>query len=90
MSLLFGNLVQDFVNFTVAIQNINPNDPQSSVNARDAAQKFRNVAAKDASYLTYIGARDPTSIRCLSFILPSRRRPIYLHLHLHVYLGSHV
>ncbi|KAI0252878.1 ABC transporter type 1, transmembrane domain-containing protein, partial [Lactifluus subvellereus] len=55
MSLLFGNLVQDFVNFTVAIQNINPNDPQSSVNADDAARKFRNVAAKDASYLTYLG-----------------------------------
>ncbi|KAI0246194.1 ABC transporter type 1, transmembrane domain-containing protein, partial [Lactifluus subvellereus] len=55
MSLLFGNLVQDFVNFTVALQNINPNDPQSSANADDAARKFRNVAAKDASYLTYIG-----------------------------------
>jgi hypothetical protein len=89
MSLLFGNLVQDFVNFTVALQNINPNDPQSSANARDAAEAFRNVAAKDASYLTYIGARDPTSIRRLPFIPPSRRRHVYLHLHLHVYLGSH-
>ncbi|KAI0252876.1 ABC transporter type 1, transmembrane domain-containing protein [Lactifluus subvellereus] len=46
---------QDFVNFTVALQNINPNDPQSSANADNAARKFRNVAAKDASYLTYIG-----------------------------------
>ncbi|KAI0246190.1 ABC transporter type 1, transmembrane domain-containing protein [Lactifluus subvellereus] len=46
---------QDFINFTVATQNINPNDPQSSANADEAARKFRNAAAKDASYLIHIG-----------------------------------
>jgi ATP-binding cassette, subfamily B (MDR/TAP), member 1 len=56
MSLLFGNLVQDFVNFTVAVQHIDPNDPQSSANVSTAAKAFRHVAAQDASYLTYIGA----------------------------------
>ena len=56
MSLLFGNLTQDFVNFTTDIQNINPNDPQSSAKVEAAAKGFRHVAAKDASYLTYIGA----------------------------------
>jgi ATP-binding cassette subfamily B (MDR/TAP) protein 1 len=56
MSLLFGNLTQDFVNFTNDIQNINPNDPQSSAKVEEAAKGFRHVAAKDASYLTYIGA----------------------------------
>jgi ATP-binding cassette, subfamily B (MDR/TAP), member 1 len=56
MSLLFGNLIQDFVNFTNAIQNINPGDPQTIAKVDEAARRFRHVAAKDASYLTYIGA----------------------------------
>jgi ATP-binding cassette subfamily B (MDR/TAP) protein 1 len=55
MSLLFGNLTQDFVNFTNAIQGINPDDPQSSATVDEAARHFRHVAANDASYLTYIG-----------------------------------
>ena len=55
MSLLFGDLTQDFINFTNAINNINPNDPQSTANVEEAARGFRVVAAKDASYLTYIG-----------------------------------
>jgi hypothetical protein len=55
ISLLFGNLTQDLINFTVAIQNLNPNDPLSSTRSNDAAKKFRNVAAKDASFLIYIG-----------------------------------
>lgn len=56
MSLLFGNLTQDFINFTNAIQNIDPNDPQSTANVDEVARGFRHVAAKDASYLVYIGA----------------------------------
>ena len=56
MSLLFGNLTQDFVNFTNAIQNITPGDPESSTKVDEAARNFRHVAANNASYLTYIGA----------------------------------
>jgi hypothetical protein len=56
MSLLFGNLVQDFVNFNTAILNINPSDPDSSVKVEKAASAFRHATAEDASYLTYIGA----------------------------------
>jgi ATP-binding cassette subfamily B (MDR/TAP) protein 1 len=55
MSLLFGNLTQDFVNFSSALQNINPNDPQASAKIEEAARGFRHVSAKDASYLTFIG-----------------------------------
>jgi len=55
MSLLFGNLTQDFINFSNAIRDIDPNDPQSIARIDDAARGFRHVAAKDASYLTYIG-----------------------------------
>ena len=55
MSLLFGNLTQDFVAFASASNNINPNDPDSITKLDQAAEKFRHIAAKDASYLTYIG-----------------------------------
>jgi ATP-binding cassette subfamily B (MDR/TAP) protein 1 len=55
MSLLFGYLIQDFVNFGTAIQNIDPNDPQSFMDVDEAAKRFRHVAAQDASYLVCIG-----------------------------------
>ena len=57
MTLLFGNLTQDFINFTNVIQNINPDDPQTTAVVEEAARGFRHVAAKDASYLAYIGAQ---------------------------------
>jgi ATP-binding cassette subfamily B (MDR/TAP) protein 1 len=56
MSLLFGDLTQDFVNFSNAIQAIDPNDPQSTAKVDEIAKGFRHIAAQDASYLTYIGA----------------------------------
>ena len=55
MSLLFGNLTQDFVNFGIALNNLDPNDPESTTKLDQAAKNFRHVAANDASYLTYIG-----------------------------------
>jgi ATP-binding cassette subfamily B (MDR/TAP) protein 1 len=55
MSLIFGNLTQDFVNFGIALNKIDPNDPESNTKLDQAAKGFRHVAAKDASYLTYIG-----------------------------------
>jgi hypothetical protein len=54
MTILFGNLVQHFIDFNTAIQNINSNDPQSTAMVDEAAKRFRHVAAKDASYLAYI------------------------------------
>ncbi|KAI0276677.1 ABC transporter type 1, transmembrane domain-containing protein [Russula aff. rugulosa BPL654] len=56
MSLQFGNLTQEFVNFNNAVQNITPDGPQSPTKINEAARHFRHVAANDASYLTYIGA----------------------------------
>ncbi|KAI0282942.1 P-loop containing nucleoside triphosphate hydrolase protein [Russula brevipes] len=55
MSLMFGDLIQDFFKFSIAIQSIDRNDPQSSSLIEEAARNFRHVAAKDASYLAYIG-----------------------------------
>ena len=56
MSLIFGNLVQVFVNFTIALNDLDPNNPETKTNLDETARKFRKVAAQDASYLTYIGA----------------------------------
>ncbi|KAH9038538.1 P-loop containing nucleoside triphosphate hydrolase protein [Lactarius pseudohatsudake] len=55
MSLLFGNLTQDFVDFASALNNLDPNDPGSTARLDQTASSFRRVAAQDASYLTYIG-----------------------------------
>ncbi|KAI0287211.1 ABC transporter transmembrane region-domain-containing protein [Russula brevipes] len=55
MSLIFGDLTQEFLDFSISIQNINRNDPQSSSLIEEAARRFRHVAAEDASYLIYMG-----------------------------------
>ena len=56
MRLLFGNLTQDFINFNKGIQNITLDGLQSSTKVSEVTRHFRHVAAKDASYLTYVGA----------------------------------
>ncbi|KAG9315784.1 ste6-like protein [Chiua virens] len=56
MSILFGNLTQDFVNFTVAetVYNESPN-PIALQAFQAAGQVFRTTAAQDALYLVFIG-----------------------------------
>jgi len=49
MTLLFGNLVQDFVLFETALLDPRP----GAISA--AADAFRHDAALNASYLVYIG-----------------------------------
>jgi ATP-binding cassette subfamily B (MDR/TAP) protein 1 len=56
MSLLFGNLTQQFVNFTIVLEKAKAGDPQAIAGVPAAAASFRKVAAQDASYLVYIGA----------------------------------
>lgn len=55
MTLLFGRLVQAFVNFGTASQTLNPNDPASEAVLAAAANAFKHDAAQNASYLVYIG-----------------------------------
>lgn len=71
MSLLFGNLVQDFVNFETAIRKVSTNDPESTLVVEEAARAFRHTAAKDSSYLMYMGASLSISLA------PSRMRLIH-------------
>jgi hypothetical protein len=93
MSLLFGNLTQDFVAFGQASNNINSNDPDSTTKLNQAAENFRRIAAKDASYLTYIGPSLITLpyVPVLNHQLSlSRLGLVRLHIHLHVYLGLYL
>jgi ATP-binding cassette subfamily B (MDR/TAP) protein 1 len=63
MSLIFGNLTQDFVTFGLAengyYQSLQSNDANSIEQAKmaldAAASGFRRSASLDASYLTYLG-----------------------------------
>lgn len=53
MSLLFGNLVNSFVNFGAAVEGSGGNFSNSTVIA--AAQSFKSNAATDAAALVYVG-----------------------------------
>ena len=55
MSLLFGNLVQQFVNFSIIVANAEAGLPGASEQIPTAAAAFRSAAAKLASELVYIG-----------------------------------
>ncbi|KAF8158097.1 P-loop containing nucleoside triphosphate hydrolase protein [Crassisporium funariophilum] len=55
MSLLFGNLTQDFVNFGTAIANAQAGVPGAAESIPAAAANFRRSASLSASYLVYIG-----------------------------------
>jgi len=55
MSLIFGALTQDFVNFEIVRARAGAGDPEGIAMLPEAAAHFRKVSALDASYLTYIG-----------------------------------
>ncbi|PFH54100.1 hypothetical protein AMATHDRAFT_186925 [Amanita thiersii Skay4041] len=55
MTLLFGNLTQDFVVFGTALKNVANGVPGAAEQVPIAAAAFKRSAAKDASYLVYIG-----------------------------------
>ncbi|KIY73235.1 ste6-like protein [Cylindrobasidium torrendii FP15055 ss-10] len=55
MTLLFGRLVQDFVNFTMALYSLDRNDPESMAHFELEQHAFYHSASLNASYLVYIG-----------------------------------
>lgn len=59
MSLLFGKLTQDFVDFQIILGSLGSSDPaiasQAIQNLPVAAANFKANAALNASYLAYIG-----------------------------------
>lgn len=83
MSLIFGNLTQQFINFAMTIEaNSSPEKIE------EAASNFRRAAAKDASDLVYIGQfLAPLNDRLLTVIY--RYRPARCDLHIYVILELH-
>ncbi|PPQ83491.1 hypothetical protein CVT25_006981 [Psilocybe cyanescens] len=55
MTLLFGRLTEDFVSFTQVVNQAQNNVPGASERLPEVAESFRRSAAKNASYLVYIG-----------------------------------
>ena len=55
MSVLFGNLVEDFVTFTTVLLRAQQGDEAAKQQLPTAAANFRRVAALDASYFVYLG-----------------------------------
>ena len=56
MSLLFGNLTQDFVNFSVILLKSQQGIPGYVEQIPEAARNFRHAAGVSAASLVYIGA----------------------------------
>lgn len=55
MSLIFGNLTQQFVEFGQVILESNSGNATATARVPEVAAQFRHAAANDASYLVYIG-----------------------------------
>lgn len=55
MTLLFGAITQDFVNFAITLEQANAGDGDAQAQVPAAAAGFRHAAAKDATWLVCIG-----------------------------------
>jgi ATP-binding cassette subfamily B (MDR/TAP) protein 1 len=55
MTLLFGTLTQDFVNFSVVLEQVKAGNADAQAQVSAAAAAFRHAAAKDATWLVCIG-----------------------------------
>ncbi|TFK28078.1 multidrug resistance protein 1 [Coprinopsis marcescibilis] len=55
MSLLFGNLTQEFINFGTVVEKARQGIPGFAEQVPVAADSFKRAAANNASYLVYIG-----------------------------------
>lgn len=65
MSLLFGRLTQNFVEFGTTLNEVNMGNQTAVAALPAAAAGFRKAAALNASYLTYIGAHIISLLRHL-------------------------
>ena len=87
MSLLFGNLTQEFVNFTQIIHQANNNVPGAADQISPAAAHFRHTAGMLAIYLVCMGACLDHQSFALEFNSVLRRRTLLLHVLVYVCVG---
>jgi ATP-binding cassette subfamily B (MDR/TAP) protein 1 len=57
MALMFGNLTQGFVSFSMVLLRAKNGDATAEGDIPAAAAAFRHDAAKDATYLVFIGTQ---------------------------------
>jgi ATP-binding cassette subfamily B (MDR/TAP) protein 1 len=55
MSLIFGRLTQDFINFQIVRGQVDQGLTEGVAALPQAAANFRTATALDATYLVYIG-----------------------------------
>ena len=71
MSLLFGALTQDYINFLNAQHVAQMGGPDAADSLKRAAEAFRKTSSKDATYLVLIGA-------LTGFLNPPAFRPSHI------------
>lgn len=89
MTLVFGTLIQGFVNFEMTVLQAHSGDLQAQNHLPAAAVEFRHSSAKTASYLVYMGKLNlQINSKALPkiFCLP-RHCPVLLHFHFHERVG---
>jgi ATP-binding cassette subfamily B (MDR/TAP) protein 1 len=55
MSLLFGRLTQNFVDFSIVVAKSDAGDASATAQIDSVAAGFRHAASQNASYLVYLG-----------------------------------
>jgi len=86
MTLLFGNLTQQFVDFTQVILQADNGVPGAADRIPAAAAEFRDSASKLATYLVLLGVCLDYHISTLEFN-SIRYRNVLVHLLVHVCVG---
>jgi len=89
MSLLFGNLTQDFVNFQMVINQASAGNATAVQEIPIVAERFRRTSAKDATYLVYMGQTLLLDFVVFHPDMSYRCWIVRLYLHLHVSMGIH-
>jgi hypothetical protein len=89
MSLLFGKLTQDFVNFQIILGQASAGSATAAQEIPIAAEHFRRTSAKDVSYLTLIGLPSHIDFLVLHLDLNRRRWNLGLHVYVYVDMGIH-
>jgi hypothetical protein len=87
MSLLFGNLTQDFVEFAQLIYQSDNNVPGAAEQLSAAAAHFRHEAGMLAIYLVAMGACLDHQSHTHEFNSVLRRGNLPLHVRVHVCVG---
>jgi len=86
MTLIFGNLVQSFVNFGTTLTKIKAGDSAAQAELPAATASFWHIAAKDAATLVYISELSCTDLVASFLITITGVAMFSAHSHICTYL----